>query len=54
MNERKLHQLNILTLIAVAAGLICVGIFVFVLAPADRNKIGGSGLDTYNDPCQQH
>ena len=49
MNERKLHQLNILTLIAVAAGLICVGIFVFVLAPADRNKIGGSGLDTYND-----
>lgn len=49
MNERKLHQLNILTLIAVVAGLICVGIFVFVLAPADRNKIGSSGLDTYND-----
>lgn len=49
MNERKLHQLNILTLIAVAAGLICVGIFVFVLAPVDRNKIGSSGLDPYND-----
>lgn len=49
MNERKLRQLNILTLIAAAVGLVCMGIFVFVLAPADRNRIGGSGLDTYNE-----
>ncbi len=49
MNERKLRQLNILTLIAAAASLICMGIFVFVLAPADRNRIGGSGLDTFNE-----
>lgn len=41
--------MNILTLIAAAVGLICMGIFVFVLAPADRNRIGGSGLDTYNE-----
>ena len=47
MNEKKLRQLNILTLIAVLAGVICMVVFSFVLAPKERNRIGEDDLFRY-------
>lgn len=49
MNEKKLRQLNILTLIAVLAGVICMVVFSFVLAPKERNRIGTDNLVKMND-----
>lgn len=49
MNEKKLRQLNILTLIAVLAGVICMVVFSFVLAPKERNRIGTDNLIKMND-----
>lgn len=49
MNERKLRQLNILTLITAVVSFIFIVIFVFVLAPDGNNRIGMSGLTKYND-----
>ena len=39
MNERKLKQLNVLVLLTIFAGIIFIGIFVFVFAPKNNNYI---------------
>lgn len=49
MNEKRLKQLNILVLIAVLAGLIFIGMFVFVFAPDDSNKVESGSLSDLND-----
>lgn len=49
MNEKKLRQLNMLTIITVVVSIIFICIFAFVLAPEETNKIGISGLNTFND-----
>ncbi|MBQ7707286.1 MAG: hypothetical protein IJT72_05860 [Lachnospiraceae bacterium] len=46
MNERKLKQLNIIIIMTALAGLIFIGLFVFVFAPKGQNKIEG---DTISD-----
>ena len=46
MNERKLKQLNIIIIITALAGLVFIGLFVFVFAPEGQNKIEG---DTISD-----
>lgn len=49
MNEKKLRQLNMLTIITVVVSIFFICIFAFVLAPEETNKIGISGLNTFND-----
>lgn len=49
MNEKKLRQLNILTIITAVACLICMLVFAFILSPNEKNRIGADGLVTMND-----
>lgn len=49
MNERKLKQLNVLVLLTIFAGIIFIGIFVFVFAPKNNNYINFGKLKLLND-----
>lgn len=48
-NERKLKQLNIMTVIAVIVSTIFVLLFVFVFAPKEQNKLKPGTLKPFND-----
>ena len=49
MNERKLKQLNVLTLITVAAALVAIVLFCVVFAPKSENRIDSDNLRPYNE-----
>lgn len=49
MNERRLKQLNILVLITAFVGLVFIGLFVFVFAPDNDNRIESGRLTEFND-----
>lgn len=49
MNERRLKQLNILVLLTALAGIIFMGLFVFVFSPANSNRIKSGELTEFND-----
>ncbi len=49
MNDRKLKQLNILVMLAVAVGIIFIGLFMFVFRPAEQKKIATDKLQDFND-----
>ncbi|MGN0435241.1 MAG: hypothetical protein ACI4D8_01280 [Wujia sp.] len=48
MNEKKLKQLNILVKMIVTAGVIVAGLFVFVFAPDNDNRINNDSLKDYS------
>ena len=49
MNERKLKQLNIIIIITIFIGLVFIGLFVFVFAPKDQNKIEGDTITDFSE-----
>ena len=49
MNERKLKQLNIIILITLFVGLVFIGLFVFVFAPKDQNKLEGDSIAGFSE-----
>lgn len=49
MNERRLKQLNIIIIITILAGLIFIGLFVFVFAPKGQDKLAGNTITDFSD-----
>lgn len=49
MRDRKLRQLNILTLIAVGVAVLCIAVFAFMLSPAKQGRLGKDSLTAIND-----
>ncbi len=49
MNERRLKQLNIIILMTVFAGFVFIGLFVFVFAPREQNKLEGNSITDFSE-----
>ncbi len=49
MNERKLKQLNLVVLLALVTGIVCIVIFASFFVPKYQNRIEGGTLKTFNE-----
>ena len=49
MNEKKLKQLNIISILALFLGIAFILVFVLVFSPKDQKKIAGKNVEFFNE-----